>query len=335
MEHLVSFLDLRDRKSFAQVCKYFAELHRQVPIECLTLTKGTKAYRHRAKKVIVYELFDDLVLPSCRDLSIWECPGQHEVQVVGPRITRFAFTGSWTLFCSVIKTLKHLDFLDIHITEAPDRFSFIPTRIDCLKTYDCVLWPFQNVGSYELSTDLYEQHKERLPLQSHIKLSGGFAKVTSILHSRISLVACSVESLKFLVSPLDLTIQNCNLICSDLPVLFSKRLDFMDNDTLQHFPDVQSKVTRLNLLHTGLRSQVQIALSVLDTEADYVGLSILQSDFHLLPALLTRTIRVVELCCPCDVPNYVTTNPRVLLHSTPFRKRYGPKCNYFVWKRGC
>lgn len=338
MEHVISFLTLRDRKAFASVCKSFHAIHNDAPFTSAVLTHRNASFALRSRKIFVDAFIGEVLSNYCHDLSLWDLmDGPVATFVDVPNVKRVRYTGMFAHFATFTFP-KKLEVLDIHAWDRETTVTFA-FRIGTLRTTS--LRPFLGctVDRYEITSDDYELYKNQLPRSATIVVQGplSYEKLTTVLHPKIELYGCNVESLSFPVPLRHLTIRGSNVTTQDMPHLTNlETLDLMDNDTLKQGPEVTG-ISSLNLMHTGIRHQVAYALSVLADSADYVGLSITDADFPLMTRLFQKRIQVLELCCttaPCLPVS--STIGELRLHTpqffgTTFSRRH---CNYFVWKRG-
>jgi Leucine-rich repeat (LRR) protein len=95
-----------------------------------------------------------------------------------------------------------------------------------------------------------------------------------------------------------LALNDCNVIESDLEYLppHLKHLDVSNNDTLANLPSGIGGLLSLNLLHTRVPSQAQIALQALRFPAEFLAINVTREDLPHLKLLVSKQIRHVELC---------------------------------------
>jgi hypothetical protein len=342
MEHLVSFLTLRERKTFASVCRTFNAIHKEAPFSSANITSRNKAFAKRAKKVIVDECIGDLESFSCQELLIWDIICEPVIdKLVVPNVKIVRYSGNFQQFANLTLP-KRLDILDVYAYEyllSRDHVYSFAFKVKTLKTLTLGHFLKTIADRYEITTGDYEQYKEQLPQDATICFHGtlSFTYVTKVLHTKIEVHGCCLQTIQYCRPLESLVIRQSNAILSDLPNLSQVHsLDLMDNDTLKQGPDVQG-LRSLNLLHTGIRDQVSYALRVLGNVCSYVGLTLANAELHRLPDLFQKRIELLEVCCESSLCFPVHPNIGELRIHTPhyfsrsFTRRH---CTYFIHKRG-
>jgi hypothetical protein len=348
MEFVLPFLSCKQRANVAQTCKFLASKHRETPIESL-LRHKQQPYECLQRSKRISGEFDEgrHVFPLCHTISIFATGNSHlhfvlpNVRVAYinadsfftwhvPRIETIWYQGPRAILQKLLFGISELMSLDVCFTDDP-----IPMRLP-----KCLRFASNDLEGIEIdcSTLVASPHESRVRYfrGSSLTLISGTLQSEIPAVPNISIVSCSIHRLSLPRYLQSLCISQCNLIFSDLPVLpHVSHVDFSENHTLKDMPVCRAKLTSLNLLHTGVKNQIKIAMAVLADSVDFVGLNVNRGEEDALATLFEQVrIESAELCVAPHVqlPKLLLERSGIRYHTwSCFRKEFNHQfCRFYV-----
>jgi hypothetical protein len=346
MEFVLPFLSCKQRSNVAQTCSFLAQKNREFPIETLLLAdRVPPEVLVRGRRISGQFQSGRHLFPHCHTISI-HSTGPAEFVLPSatvayinaesdfvwhvPRIETIWYQGPRLILVHLLRGVASLKSLDVFFTDPPVAIQ-LPR---CLR-FSCS--ELEGI-SVECST-LVVNPEERMVASftgESLVLASGILERDIPRVPDVQIVSCSLRRLCLPRRLRSLSILQCNLIFSDLPVLpHVHHVDFSENHTLKDMPVCRGRLQSLNLLHTGIKNQIHIARAILGDTVDFLGLNVDLGDEQDLAVLFRdKHIRSAELCVApyVKLPWLITERENVRFHTWSFfRKDFNHQyCRFFT-----